>query len=194
MRLRLMFLALLGVLLTAPVQAESPPLPQVDFQGDWQLQDGSGDMIQSMTMRYSVEEPVMAIFVSAEGMEMNAIRRMESGEMIMWTSAMPGMAMRMTIPQEELTADATNTGRREEVNGEACTIWTANDAEVCVSDDGIPLESRFDGGVAQLVNIDRAPQDGASFGPPEGVQVMDLPANMLGENMPMPGEGFGLPF
>ena len=194
-RARSLFLAtaIVFAVTATPLRAETPPRPQVDFQGEWQIeQTGANLPMASMLMRYSADGAVMAMQMNQEGMEMNSIRYMDTGEMLMWTSAMPGMAMRMTLPEDEVTANAVKTDQRKDIDGESCTVWTVNETEVCLTDDGLPIESRFPGGVARLVNIDRSAQDGASFEPPAGLQIMDMPTGLGGQAMP--GQGMGLPF
>lgn len=176
-----------------PAKAEDAPRPQVDFQGEWQVEDASQGQIASMLMRYSVDEPVMYLEFSQDGIQGSAIRYVDTGEMIMWTNQMPGMAMRMTVPEDMFLSDAVNTGVSRQIGDESCVMWTVENAQLCVTEDGIPIENEFDGGIARIVNLDRSEQDGASFGPPAGTQIMDMPQGMpQGGNMP--GAGMGLPF
>lgn len=177
----------------APAAAEDPPRPTVDFQGEWQVDDASQGQIASMVMRYSVDEPVMYLEFSQDGIAGSAIRYIDTGEMIMWTNQMPGMAMRLTVPEEDFLADAVNTGVTRRIGEESCVMWTVKAARICVTEDGIPIENEFDGGIARIVNLERGDQDGSNFGPPAGTQIMDMPQGMpQGGNMP--GAGMGLPF
>lgn len=176
-----------------PALAEEPPRPTVDFQGEWQVEDASQGQIASMLMRYSVDEPVMYMEFSQDGIAGSAVRYIDTGEMIMWTNQMPGMAMRMTVPEDDFLSDAVNTGESRQIGEESCVVWTVEAARVCVTEDGIPIENEFDGGIARIVNLERGEQDGSSFGPPAGTQIMDMPQGMP-QGGPMPGAGMGLPF
>lgn len=177
-----------AVLAASPLGAETP-YPKIDFKGDWALSDGAGTEVRA-EMRYSAALMKMRIDMEQQGMGMTSVRQMPGGDMVMWSTQMPGMAMRLpTMHDEDLHAEPT--GMTKTVGGEACTIWKMKTAEACLTDENIPLEVIGEGHVSTLTNVERAVQDPALFEIPAGLAIMDMPANLPGGGM---SPGGGLPF
>lgn len=175
--------------LSLPAAAEQP-YPKVDFSGDWVLEDGTGTQVRAK-MRYSASLKKMRLDMTQMGMEMSSVRSMPEGDMIMWSSQMPGMAMRLPSIRDD-SFHATDTGTSRAIDGETCTIWLVQTARACLTDDNIPLEVSGEGFSSRLTNIERVAQDPAHFEIPANLTVMDMPANLPGMGEMKPGSG--LPF
>jgi hypothetical protein len=191
---RLRIAAALALSLGATPALAEPPYPTVDFQGEWVLSDDNGNLINA-EMHYSAANKKMRIDMSQQGMEMTSVRDMESGEMIMWSSQMPGMAMRLpTMDINDFDGERSDEVRT--IGSETCTVWTMKDVQACLTEENIPVETSGAGYSASLQNIQRTDQDVSLFAVPDGVTVMDMPANMPGGGMGAGGMGAGqgLPF
>ncbi|WP_436639912.1 hypothetical protein [Microbaculum sp. FT89] len=178
----------LSAALFASAAHAEPPYPTVDFQGDWVLSDGKGMDVRA-TMHYSAANRKMRINMKQQGMAMSSVRDMASGDMILWSDQMPGMAMR--VPNIDANDfDGTPTDEKKTVNGEDCTVWEMKQALACLTADNIPIEVTGEGFGSGLENLQRTEQDPAVFEVPSGLNVMDMPAGMPGA----PNPGQGLPF
>ncbi|ESR22741.1 hypothetical protein [Lutibaculum baratangense] len=174
-----------AISLAAPAMAE-PPLPQTDFSGTWVVRDGSGDEMK-VAMRYSAADGAMRVEISPAGMQISAIRDMQSGDIVMWTSQMPGMGMRVKTPADvESRVNATATGETETVRGETCEIWQVDEGRACLGEGNVPLRVEVDGTTAELHDLKREPQEAAHFSPPAGLTVMDMPAAAAMQGLPLP--------
>lgn len=176
---------------TTAARAEPAPMPQTDFTATWQIE---GEQLESMgpsRIAYSASLGKMRIDMSGSGQNMTIVRNMETGQALMWSDMMPGMAMQVDTGRN-FTLEGERTGQRDAVNGEACEIWTSNGAQVCITADGIPVRSVGQGVTATMTQIDRSPQDAGDFAPPEGLQVMNLPKGAAGMGGGM-GAGMGMP-
>ena len=167
--------------------ASEAPKPKKDFAGDMVVSGKGQELV--ISMRYSTALDKMRTDVKAQGMEMMGVRDMKSGEIIMWSNQMPNMAMRIQGPTDK-EIDAQKTGETREIDGVACSVWKVKEATACLTDDNIMLESEAEGMTARMTNLELAPQDQSLFGPPAGVNVMDMPKNMQG----LPNFRQGLPF
>ena len=173
----------------APAHAE-PPYPTIDFQGEWALSDDNGNVVRA-DMHYSAANKKMRIDMNQQGMEMSSVRDMGTGEMIMWSNQMPGMAMRLpTMKDDEF--DGERTDETKTIGGETCTVWKMKQVEACLTEENIPVQTTGQGYSASLETIERTPQDASLFAVPDGLTVMDMPANMPGAGGM--GAGQGLPF
>lgn len=178
---------LAATLAASPAAAEAP-YPTVDFQGEWVLSDDKGTEIRA-GMHYSAALKKMRINMNQPGMEMSSVRDMGTGEMLMWSNQMPGMAMRLpTAKDDEFDGEATDETKT--IGGENCTVWTLKGAAACLTEENIPIETTGQGFTASLKNLQRTTQDSALFEVPDGLNIMDMPANMPGGMKP----GQGMPF
>src|SRR5690606_26225461 len=123
---------------TGSALAEAPR-PQTDFEADWIMQ---GAEMPDMTakMHYSVDLQMMRMEMAHQDMPMTTIRNMATGEMVMWSAQMPGMAMRMNTPTEPDDAEPTPTGETRTIGDEDCDVVLVSDVEICLSTDNIALE------------------------------------------------------
>jgi hypothetical protein len=181
-----------GLLAAVPVvHAGELPYPTVDFQADWVVR-GPDSEVMDATMHYRASGKQMRLKMQQQGMAMSSIQNMETGEVIVWSDQMPGMAMRIRSETDDPDILPQRTGETKTVNGEACTVWTADRVQVCLTDENIPLETTGEGFSATLRNLDRSTQDAGLFAPPAELRVMDMPTGMPGAENMMPG--MGLPF
>lgn len=182
--------AALGAGAQTGAHAGEPPRPTTDFSGDMVVSSEG----KSFTIRlaYSAALDKMRTEIKQQGMEMVGVRHMATGEMVMWSNQMPGMAMRLT-KKIDSDAEPHNTGETREVNGMSCTVWVYDKAKACLTEDNIPLETDADGVKAHLENVDISAQDESLFSAPSGYKVMDMPKGL--PQLPgMPSMGKGLPF
>jgi hypothetical protein len=178
-----------AALFASPALAE-PPYPKVDFEGDWVMTTNKGMVIKAQ-MHYMANPRKMRVDVNQQGMAMSSVRDMASGDMVMWSQQMPGMAMRLPSPKED-DFEGAPTSETKTVNGEDCTVWQLKATEVCLTDDNIPLEVTTTSGIRTgLENMQRTAQDPALFEIPDGLKIMDMPAAAAGSG-PQPGQG--MPF
>ena len=180
-------IAIAGAFSMQNAVAEPAPLPQTDFTAQWDL-TGGPEQMQPSRITYSTSLNKMRVDMKMQGQEMTMIRDMGSGSALMWSSMMPGMAMRMDTA-ESMKLEGEPTGRTDSVSGEDCEIWLSNKAEVCITADGIPVRSSGEGFTATMTQIERSAQDAGQFEAPAGVQVMDMPKGMGA----MGGMGAGMP-
>lgn len=169
-------LALLApIALASPALAE-PPFPTTDFSGTWIIHDGGGNEFQA-EMAYSATDRSMRMDMAPGGVEMHAIRDMETGEMVMWSAQMPGMGLRLDTPKE-LDVSATATGETRTVNGESCEVWKIESGTACLAEGNVPLQTEADGVTAELTDVARGPQDESLFSPPPGLSIMTVKGAM----------------
>ncbi|MCB1481161.1 MAG: hypothetical protein KDJ55_04145 [Rhodobiaceae bacterium] len=167
--------------------AEPAPLPQTDFTAQWDV-TGAPDQMKPSRFSYSSSLNKMRIDMNMEGQQMTVIRDMGNGSSLMWSSMMPGMAMRVDTGKD-IKLEGEPTGRTDTVSGENCEIWLSHNAEVCITADGIPVRTIGGGVTATMTQIDRSAQDTGQFEAPAGMQVMDMPQGMGG----LGGMGAGMP-
>ena len=182
MRSLLLPILVSATIFVAPARAE-PPLPTTDFSGTWVVQDRGGNQFRA-DMQYSAEEKAMRMSMSAGGQQMDMIRDMDTGEVVMWSAQMPGMGMRMETPTGQ-DVDARPTGDMREVNGETCEVWEVEGGTACIGEDNIPLTTEAVSATAELQDLQRTPQDAALFEPPADLNIMDMPGAAQG-GMQMP--------
>ncbi|MEJ8571352.1 hypothetical protein [Microbaculum marinum] len=185
---RIGLIGLLTVLFTSSPALAEVPYPTVDFQGEWVLSDDNGNIAHA-EMHYSADQKKMRIKMQQQGMEMSSVRDMTSGEMLMWSNQMPGMAMRLPTPAGD-EFDAEPTDEVKTIGSETCTIWKMKEVEACLTEENIPVQTSGMGFGASLENIERITQDAGLFSVPEGVTIRDMPMTMPGAA----GIGKGLPF
>ncbi len=188
-RLATLALGLSTSFLAAPAFAEQP-FPTVDFQGEWVLTSDKGLQMRAQ-MHYLATPRKMRVDMEQHGMAMSSVRDMETGELVMWSEQMPGMGMRLPSPKDEYEGERTDESKT--VNGEGCTIWVMKMAEVCLTEDNIPLEVTTSNGIRSgLENLERVAQDPAMFEVPAGLNIMNMPTGAAGGAGPQPGQG--MPF
>lgn len=172
--MRLPALAFLAsaALTAIPALAAEPPFPTTDFSGTWVVRDGGGNEFRA-DMRYSAAKRSMRMETAPGGMEIYAIRDMKTGEIVMWSSQMPGMGMRIATPAES-KIEAEPTGEKSSVNGETCEVWTIEQGTACLGAGNVPLRTEVEGTTAELEDLKRGPQDASLFEPPAGLNVMTI--------------------
>lgn len=183
-----------ALLAAGPALATEPPMPTTDFTAQWSI-EGDGGVVAAI-LRYSVAEAAMRIDMTQQGMAMTSVHRLKERRALMWSDQMPGMAMRLQLP--ERTEDIARTAETRSIGGETCTVHVTPEIRTCLTDDNIPLETVGDGFAMRVSDLRRERQDPALFSPPPGLQVLDMPAGMPGMGAPggpgMPGGPTPMPF
>ncbi|WP_022728797.1 hypothetical protein [Fodinicurvata sediminis] len=158
----------------AAVAAETMPLPETDFEGEWA--DPGADS-SGMKVRYSSDLETMRVEGQSEGASGGMLRNMRNGEMTIWSDQMGEQALQGQIDDMGLM-EGENTGETKTVNGETCTIWEVQGSQTCLTDDHIPMEVEHQQGHAVLRNLQRTAQDDSYFSPPEGLEIVPMPDAM----------------
>ena len=166
-----------------PAVADPMPMPEVDYEGEWQMDPGNG--VQGARIHYSAILKAFRIDMTTPAGEASVIRDMASGDMLMWGIMGQDTAMKLRTPNR--IPDGAPTGETEEVNGEPCAIWVGADVRVCLGEGNIPLSAKAHGTSVQLLNVERREQEAALFEPPAGIKVMELPAAVMKQMEKMQG-------
>ena len=155
--------------------AEPMPLPRVDFDGEWQI--NSANSMSKAHVYYSAALSVFRIDMTTSGGETSMVRDMAKGQALVWGGLGDGVAMKFSVPSQN--SDVKATGDINDVDGEECEYWKGEDLKVCLSQDGIALRTVAHGRIVQLRNLERKDQDAALFALPDGLQLIEMPSDML---------------
>ncbi len=172
MRLPSIPIALPVLLVAAHAGAAEPPYPTTDFSGTWVIQDGNGNEVQA-GMHYSASQKAMRMELAPGGMDMHAIRHMDTGDTVVWSSQMGGMGMRLKTPTE-VDVDIEPTGETDSVDGESCKVWRVEGGTACLADGNVPLRTKVEGATAELHDLKRGPQDASLFEPPADLNIISI--------------------
>lgn len=194
--MRRLVLACLAASLALAAEAQ-PREPSRDYAAAYRL-EGQGAAVE-MRVFYSAATRRQRVETPEGGMAM--IHDVPNGRMLM-LSAEARMVMVMPMQRGEQTLLAvpddvalTRSGTAT-VAGHRCTLYRAARAgreggTVCLSEDGIVLAAEWReeggrGGRAEATSLTLAPQPAALFEPPQGWQVVQMPAGA--PQGPQPGQ------
>ena len=155
--------------------AEPLPLPRVDFEGEWQI--NSANSMSKAHVYYSASLSAFRIDMTTSGGETSMVRDMAHGHTLVWGGLSDGVAMKFTVPNQN--SDVKATGDINDVEGVECEYWKGEELKVCLSEDGIALRTVAHGRIVQLRNLERKEQDASLFALPDGLQLIEMPQDML---------------
>ncbi len=188
--------------LPAAAQDRPPFPPQTPFRAEAAMpQDVTGEVIYSgERARVAMKTPAGPVTSYVDW----------PGRKVVMALDMQGMRMGMEVELDSVglpdpeDAEAERLGS-DTIAGEDCTVWrmTAKEAdgpaEICVTDDGIPLRAMVTHEGKQtrafeVTRLERGPQEEAGLRPPAGLAVMKLDMGSLGAlgglgGLPIPGMG-----
>lgn len=182
-RIALAACAALIISAPAPALAEPMPMPEVDYEGDWQMDPANG--VSAARIHFSAARGAFRIDMTTDGGDASIVRDMANGEMLIWGAMSRGMAMKLKSPNR--IPEGERTGETDEVNGEPCAVWQGSEVRMCMSEDNIPLSATAHGTAVRLLNIERRGQAASLFELPAGVELMELPPAMLKQMEKMQG-------